>query len=71
MVGLMRRMPPGSRFQQFNSVGPIEERLRSLKTAIQEAGDCKPAIVDDLARFVRDGLGKVTRADLMLARYHV
>ncbi|MGH7135496.1 MAG: AAA family ATPase, partial [Pirellulales bacterium] len=67
MVGLMRRMPPGSRFQQFNSVGPIEERLRSLKTAIQEAGDCKLAIVDDLARFVRDGLGKVTRADLMLA----
>jgi hypothetical protein len=66
-VGLMRRMPPGSRFSQFNAVGPIEERLRSLKTAIQEAGDCKLAIVDDLARFVRDGLGKVTRADLMLA----
>ncbi|HET6880781.1 MAG TPA: AAA family ATPase, partial [Pirellulales bacterium] len=67
MVGLIRRMPPGSRFQQFNSVGPVEERLRSLKTAIQEAGDCKLAIVDDLARFVRDGLGKVCRSDLMLA----
>jgi hypothetical protein len=67
LVGLMRRMPPGSRFSQFNSVGPVDHRLQALKAAIQEAGDCKLAIVDDLARFVRDGLGKVTRGDLMLA----
>jgi hypothetical protein len=67
LVGLMRRMPPGSRFSQFNSVGPICDRLQALKAAIKEAGDCKLAIVDDLAHFVRDGLGKVTRGDLTLA----
>ena len=67
LVGLMRRMPPGSRFTQFNSVGPVDDRLRALEAAVKEAGDCKLAIVDDLARFVRNGLGKVTRADLTLA----
>jgi putative DNA primase/helicase len=67
LVGLMRRMPPGSRFAQFNSVGPVCDRLQAVKAAIKEAGDCKLAIIDDLAHFVRDGLGKATRGDLMLA----
>jgi hypothetical protein len=66
-VGLMRRLPPGSRFSQIHSVGPVTDRLAALKAAIKEAGDCRLAIVDDLARFVRTGLGKVTRADLLLA----
>jgi len=66
-VGLMRRLPPGSRYSQTSLVGPVMNRLQAVKEAVQEAGDCKLVIVDDLARFVRNGLGKVTRADLLLA----
>ncbi|HVA46127.1 MAG TPA: AAA family ATPase [Pirellulales bacterium] len=66
-VGLMRRLPPGSRFSQIHSVGPVTDRLQALKAAVKEAGDCRLVIVDDLARFVRTGSGKINRADLLLA----
>lgn len=43
-VGLMRRLPPGSRFSQIHSVGPITDRLQAVSAAVKQAGDCRLVI---------------------------